>query len=86
MVVMGKAWEGSEQRVKNVLASSQMLTEMSKQLIESCNNVAAVTYSLNQTGYTRTFGSIGGVVREFEYVESDRRSPNNLRWGLDWSL
>lgn len=83
MVLLGKPWEGSEQRVQNVLASSRMLTEMSKQLIESCNNVAVVTYWKHQTGFKRTFGSIGGVVKEFEYVGADRRNPNILRWGVD---
>jgi hypothetical protein len=83
MVLLGKPWEGSDQRVKNVLASSRMLTEMSKQLIESCNNVAVVTYWQHQSGFKRTFGSIEGVVREFEYVGADRRNPNNLRWGVD---
>lgn len=80
IVVMGKAWEGNE-RVMNVLSSPRMLTEMSKQLIDSCNNVAAVTFSLNQSGANRTFGSIDGVVREFEYV--DPRKPR-LRWGVQW--
>jgi len=85
-VLLGKPWEGSEQRVKNVMASSQMLTEMSKQLIESCGNVAAVTYWQHQSGFKRTFGSIRGVIREFEYVGADRRNPNILRWGVDLSI
>lgn len=86
MIIMGRLREGSQQRVKNVLASPRMLTEMSKQLIDSCNNVAVVTFGMNNSGATRTFGSIGGVVREFEYVEQNRSNPRKLRWGVDWSL
>ena len=78
MVILGKPREGSEQRVNNVLSSPRMLTAMSKQLIESCNNIAVVSYGQSNTGMIRTFGAIGGVIREFEYV----RGFETLRWGL----
>lgn len=80
MVILGKPREGSEQRVTNVLSSPRMLTAMSKQLIESCNNIAAVSYGQSNTGIIRTFGSIGGVVREFKYVGGGEE----LRWGLGY--
>lgn len=86
MIIMGRLREGSQQRVKNVLASPRMLTEMSKQLIDSCNNVAVVTFGMNNSGVTRTFGTIGGVVREFEYVEQNRSRTLKLRWGIDFNL
>ena len=85
-VILGSPREGSKQRVMNVMSSPRMLTEMSKQLIESCNNVAAVTFGINNSGSKRTFGSIGGVVREFEYLEQNRSRTLKLRWGIDYNI
>ena len=82
-IILGKLREGSGQLVDNIMASTQMLTAMSNQLIEDCDNIAVVTYAKNNTGYQRTFGLIQGVVQEFEYVTWHRGQPNPLRWGVD---
>ncbi|MCT7993460.1 hypothetical protein [Laspinema olomoucense] len=84
IILLGKVREGSGQLVDNIMASTQMLTAMSNQLIEGCDNIAAVTYAKNNTGYVRTFGLIQGRVQEFDYITPDRGGqPLQLRWGID---
>ncbi|MCT7952915.1 hypothetical protein NG798_24245 [Ancylothrix sp. C2] len=88
IILLGTLREGSGQLVDNIMASTQMLTAMSNQLIEGCDNIAAVTYSKKRTGSIRTFGSIQGRVQEFEYMYTGRGKPFpgqplQLRWGVD---
>ncbi len=65
------------------MASTQMLTAMSNQLIDGCNNIAAVTYAKNHSGYRRTFGLIQGTVQEFDYITPGPGQTLKLRWGVD---
>jgi hypothetical protein len=83
IIILGGVTEGSGQIVDNIMASTQMLTAMSNQLIEDCDNIAAVTYAKNNTGGARTFGLIQGRVQEFEYITPEPRQPFQLRWGVD---
>ncbi|MCT7953262.1 hypothetical protein NG798_26030 [Ancylothrix sp. C2] len=83
IILLGTVREGSGQLVNNIMASTQMLTAMSNQLIQGCDNIAAVTYSKKHTGYIRTFGQIQGRVQEFEYITPVRGQPIPLRWGVD---
>lgn len=83
IILLGKPREGTGNLVENIMASTQMLTAMSNQLIDGCNNIAAVTYAPNGSGYRRTFGLIQGTVQEFEYITLVRDQPNPLRWGVD---
>ena len=83
IILLGTVREGSGQLVNNIMASTQMLTAMSNQLIEGCDNIAAVTYSKKHTGDKRTFGSIQGRVQEFEYITPGPGQNLKLRWGVD---
>ena len=84
IILLGNPREGTGNLVENIMASTQMLTAMSNQLIDGCNNIAVVTYAKNGSGYIRTFGLIQGRVQEFEYVTPEylNHAPQ-LRWGLD---
>ncbi|NTW20514.1 MAG: hypothetical protein HGA42_13340 [Nostocales cyanobacterium W4_Combined_metabat2_030] len=83
IILLGTPREGTGNLVENIMASTQMLTAMSNQLIEGCDNIAAVTYAKNQTGYIRTFGLIHGTVQEFEYITPGPGQLLKLRWGVD---
>ena len=84
-IILGNLREGSDRLVENIMASTQMLTGMSNQLIEGCENIAVVTYAKKHSGYIRTFGLIQGRVQEFEYITPVRGQPTQLRlrWGVD---
>lgn len=83
IILLGNPREGTGNLVENIMVSTQMLTAMSNQLIDGCDNIAAVTYAKNHSGYARTFGLIQGRVQEFEYITPDRGQPLKLRWGVD---
>jgi len=84
-IILGNLREGSDRLVENIMASTQMLTGMSNQLIEDCENIAVVTYAKKHSGYIRTFGLIQGRVQEFEYITpvGDKPTQLRLRWGVD---
>ncbi len=84
-IILGNLMEGSDRLVENIMASTQMLTGMSNQLIEDCENIAVVTYAKKHSGYIRTFGLIQGRVQEFEYITpvGDQPTQLRLRWGVD---
>ncbi len=84
-IILGNLRDGSDRLVENIMASTQMLTGMSNQLIEDCENIAVVTYAKKHSGYIRTFGLIQGRVQEFEYITpvGDQPTQLRLRWGVD---
>lgn len=84
-IILGKPRERSYQLVRDILASTQMLTAMTNQLIDACDDVSLVTYGLWGSGELRTFGLINGTVREFEYVGNSDSEPTQLRWGVEYS-
>lgn len=86
IILLGNPREGTGNFVENIMASTQMLTAMSNQLIEGCNNIAVVTYAKKGSGYIRTFGLIQGTVQEFEYITPGRGQVLKLRWGIDMMI
>lgn len=83
IILLGTPREGTGNLVENIMASTQMLTAMSNQLIDGCDNIAAVTYAKNNSGYKRTFGLIQGTVQEFDYITPGPGQTFKLRWGVD---
>lgn len=71
------------QAVENIMASTQMLTIISAQIIRNCNDVAVVTYGLSNSSYTREFGLVDGRVQVFECVSPGRGEPAP-RWGQQY--
>jgi hypothetical protein len=71
------------QPVDAVMNSNQMLTAMATQVIDSCPNIGAVTYSKKHTGDIRTFGLLTNGVRQFDCAAPlDRNKPRRMiPWG-----
>jgi hypothetical protein len=86
IIILGDPREGTGKLVENIMTSTQMLTAMSNQLIEGCNNIAVVTYAQKASGNIRTFGLIQGTVQEFEYISPGPGQNLKLRWGVELFL
>lgn len=85
IISLGGQREDSYQFVDDLLASPQMLTAMSHELINKCDEVSVVTYGRWGSGYLRTFGLIEGTVQEFKYVSQSPSGITHLKWGVEYS-
>ncbi len=81
LVIMGEV--SNLQPVDAVMNSTQMLTNLATQVINSCPNIGAVTYSKKHTGDSRTFGLLTNGVRQFDCAAPlDRNNPRRIiPWG-----
>ena len=53
----------------SVMTSTHFMKAISANVITSCKSVSAVSFGMNHTGWTETFGLISDRVKEFECVE-----------------
>lgn len=69
--------------LESVMRSPVLLTELSANIIQSCDSVGMVTFGLANSGYVITFGLFpNGEVEPFRCVDRpDRRNIPRLRWG-----
>jgi|GEM_PF-2205521 len=67
--------------------SPQLMTMISKDVIEHCETVSKVSFNLDQTDWEDTYGLLGqGRVGEFRCVEPGRGSGASLAWGYNTCL
>ncbi|MGG6298129.1 hypothetical protein ACQ4M4_27360 [Leptolyngbya sp. AN02str] len=64
---------------ENVMNSIQLMTTISRTIINGCPPVGLVTFSMAETDWQSPFGLINGQVREFECV--DPSSEPTTPWG-----
>jgi len=72
---------------KDIMMSPQLMTMISKDVIEHCDTVSKVSFNLDQTDWEDTYGLLGqGRVGEFRCVEPGRGSGASLAWGYNTCL
>jgi hypothetical protein len=62
----------------SIMSSPQFMRSISTGIINSCSDVSAVQFNLNQTGWTDVFGLIGEKVENFKCYDAGTPYPG---WG-----
>lgn len=58
----------------NVMMSPQLLTTISRTIIEGCQPIGMISFVRAETDWVTTFGWVNGQVREFECIDYDGES------------
>jgi hypothetical protein len=70
--------------VEDIMRSPQLMTMLSKDIIEHCDTVGKVSFNPDQTDWEESYGLLGqGIVGEFRCVEPGSRSGSSLAWGYN---
>jgi hypothetical protein len=65
---------------ETLMGKEDKLLKISKTTIDSCPQVAMVTFGIDQTDWGKTYGLVNGRVQAFVCRE-ENANPRTLRWG-----